>query len=114
MVPDMVDISAGHSPTAIPTVAGVLVSKGTHHAPHPATAAACATLWPMDTLITTSTMTHPTGIVAPLPTLTTSPADITHATIPWTGAALIPATLTALHTKHSQENPTHIQDLQHP
>ena len=41
-------------------------------------------------------MTHPTGIVEPHPTLTTSPTDITHATIPWTKASLAPATPTAL------------------
>ena len=39
MVPDMGDILAGHSPSAIPTATKVAVSEGTPHAPHPAAAA---------------------------------------------------------------------------
>ena len=61
-----------------------------------------ATLWSMDAPIATHTMTHPTGIVTPHPTLTTSTADVTHATIPQTRAGLIPATITMQHRKNSQ------------
>ena len=82
MVPDMGDISAAHSHTAIPTVTGAAVSEGTHHHPHPATTATHTTLWAMDVPIVTHTVTHPTGTVEPHPTLATSPADVTHATIP--------------------------------
>ena len=60
----------------------------------------------MDASITISTMTYPTGTVTPHPTLTTSPTDVTHATILWTGATLTPVTPTALHKKHSQEKPS--------
>ena len=56
-VPDMKDISAGHSPT---TMTEAAVSEDTPHAPHPATAAAPTTLWLMDAPITTHAMT-PTG-----------------------------------------------------
>ena len=77
------------------------VPEGTHYAPHPATAVACATLWLMDAPISTCTRTHPIGIVSPLPTLTTSPTNVTHTTIPQTGAGLTPAALTALHGEHS-------------
>ena len=48
MLQDMGDISAGYSPTTVPTVTEVPVSEGTHHAPHPATAKACTTLHLMD------------------------------------------------------------------
>ena len=84
MIPDMVDISHDHNPTAIPTLTGATVSEGTHCTPHPATTAVCATLQLMDTPITTCAVTHPTSIVAPHPTLATSPIDITHAIIPQT------------------------------
>ena len=53
--------------------------------------------WP----ITTCAMTHPTGIVAPYPAFTISPTNITHTTIPQTGASITPATLTAMHGEHS-------------
>ena len=49
MVPEMGDISAGHSPTTIPSMTEAAVSEGTHHAPYPATAAAPVTLWLIDT-----------------------------------------------------------------
>ena len=35
MIPDMEDISADHSPTAIPTVTEAAVSEGTPHTPYP-------------------------------------------------------------------------------
>ena len=54
----------------------------------------------------------PTSIVTPHPRLAVSPTDVTHAT-PQTGASLAPATCTALHSQHSQEKPSNIQDL-HP
>ena len=44
MVPDMGNISSNHNSATIPTVTGAAVSEGTHHVPHPATAAAHATL----------------------------------------------------------------------
>ena len=56
----------------------------------------------MDASIATHMMTHPTGIVMPHLGLTTSPTDITHATIPRTVARLASATHTALHGDHSQ------------
>ena len=89
---------------AIPTMTGAAVSQGTHHAPHPATAASHATLQQVDACIITHAMTHPTSIVASHPAFATSPGDITSATIPWNGATIIPATPTALHRKQSQEN----------
>ena len=45
MVTDMGDILDNHNLTTT----GAAVSEGTHHAPHPAIAAAHATHWPMDT-----------------------------------------------------------------
>ena len=49
----------------------------------------------------------------PHPTIATSSAEVTHATIPQTGAGLIPATPTALHRRNSQwGKPRHTQDLQ--
>ena len=58
---------------------------------------------------------HPTGIVAPHLTLTTYHADITHATIPWTGASLTSSTPNALHRKCRQlGKPSLAQDLQAP
>ena len=84
MVPDMGDIPADHNPTTIPTLTGAAVSEGTHHAPHPATTAACATLQLMDAPIAICALTHPTGIVESHSTFTTSPRGITHATFPWT------------------------------
>ena len=114
MVPDMGDISAGHSPVTIPILTGEAVSEGTHHTPHPATAATHAALQPMEAPITTHTTTHPISIVTSHPTLTTSPMDITHATIPWTRAPLAPATPIALHRNHSQEKPSQFQDFQLP
>ena len=102
MVTDRGDISADHHPTAVPTVTGAAVSKSTHHPPHPTTAAAQTALQLMDAPIAICAMTHP---------IITSP-DITHITFPWTGASLGPATPTALHRKHSEENPSHAQDHQ--
>ena len=112
MVTDMGDISTNHIPATIPTKTQAAVSEGTYHTPHPATAAAHATLWPMDATIAICVMTYPTGIITPHPVLTTSPADVTHTTNSWTTASLIPATPSALHKKHSQEKPSHAQDLQ--
>ena len=105
MVKDLGDISNDHNPTAIPTATEAAVSEGTHCIPHPATTAAHAPLWLMDIPITIHVVTHPTSIVAPHLALTTSTADVTYTTIPWTGASLNSAPLTALHRKHSQEKP---------
>ena len=57
----------------------------------------------------------PTGIVAPHPTLTTSPTGgITHAT-PQTGTGSHSSKFHCiLHRKHSQEKKSHFQDLQLP
>ena len=68
----------------------------------------------MEAPIATHTMTHPTGTVGLHPTLAISPTDVTHATIPCTGAAIAPATTTTLHRNKSQEKPSHTQDLQLP
>ena len=95
MVPDIGDISAGHSPTAIPTMTETAVFKGTPCVPLPATTAACVTLQPMDISITPHTMIS-TGIVAPHPAHTISPADVTHTT-PQTKTSLAPATPTIQH-----------------
>ena len=114
MVPDMGDISANHNPVTTPTMTGTAVSEGTHCTPHPATAEVYSTLWLMDAPIAIHAMLHPTMIVTPHPTLTTSPADVTHAIIPQTGTSLSLATPTALHRNHSHEKPGHFQDLQSP
>ena len=108
----MRDISAGHSPTAIPTMTEAAVSEGTPHAPHLAITLAHSALWPMEAPIAACTMT-PTGIVTPHPTLTTSLADITHTTSQ-TRASLVSSTPTALHRNHSQEKLSNAQDLQPP
>ena len=83
-----------------------------HCVPYPDFTAAHTTLWPMDASIAIYAMTHPTGIVTPHPTLTTSLADIIHATIPQTRASLTPATPTTLHRKYSQGKPKKPKDLQ--
>ena len=102
MVPDMGDISTDHNHDTVPTATGAAaVSKGTHHTPDPATTAAHATLWLKDVPITICTITHPNSIVTPHSTLATSPADVTHTTVPRTRASLAPATPTILHGKHS-------------
>ena len=110
----MGNISTNHNHATVPTWTGApAVPEGKHYTPHPATAVACTALWTMDTPIATCTMTHPTAIFIPYPTLTTSPTDITYATFPWTGANITPATLTTLHKKHSQwGKPSNTQDLQ--
>ena len=79
MVTDM-----GDNPITIPTVTGAAVSEGACHVPHPTTAAAHAILQPMDASSGIFAVTYSIGIVTPHPTHTTSPADVTHATIPWT------------------------------
>ena len=112
MVPDMGDISAGHSPAANPTVIEAAILEGTPHAPLPATAAALPAPEQMYTPITIHAMT-PTGIVTPHPTLATSPTYITHAT-PQTTASLAPATPTKQHRNLRQEKPKNAQDPQHP
>ena len=68
----------------------------------------------MDAPITICTMMHASSIVTPHPALATSPADVTHATISQTRAALPPATPTTVHRKHSQEKPSYTQDIQPP
>ena len=100
---DMEGISTDHDHTTIPTMTeAAAVSEGAyHHSSIQQAAVAGTALWPMDTPITIHTMTHPLGIVAPHPTLTTSPTNITHATIPWTGDDLTSATLTTWHGEHS-------------
>ena len=108
MVPDIGDISLDNSPTAIPIVTEGAVLEGTPHALLPATTAAYNILQLMDTSITPCTM-RSTGIVTPHPTLTTSPADITH-TPPWTRASPAPAPPTTQHRNLSQEKPNSAQD----
>ena len=88
--------STDHNHATIPTMTGAAaVTKGTYCAPHPATAVAHAALWLIDTAIATCMMTHPRHSCTTSHT-TTSPTDITHATIPQTIASLAPATLTTL------------------
>ena len=71
MFTDMGDISTDHNPIAIPTTTGAAVSEGTHHVPHPATTAACTTLWPMNSSIAICAVSHSTGILTLHPTLST-------------------------------------------
>ena len=75
MVPDIGDISAGHSPAPIPTMTEAAVLEGTPHAPLQATTAACSTLEPMN-----AHAMKPPGIVTTHPALTTSPTGSTHTT----------------------------------
>ena len=113
---DMGDISTDHNHAATPTTTGTAaILEGTHCPPHPATTAVHTTFEWIDAPIITCATTQPTGIVTPHPTLTTSPTNITHATIPQTGVSLTPATLTAWHWEHSYwGKPSHIQDLHPP
>ena len=90
MFPDIGDISADHSPAAIPTVTEAAVLKGTPCTLLPATAADHIALQLRDAPVTPYAVI-PTGIVAPHPTLIMSPADVTHATLQ-NGASLVPAT----------------------
>ena len=112
MVPDIGDISPGHSPAAVLTLTEAAVLEGIPHTPLPATTAACTTLWPMDAPITTPAMT-PTNIVTPHTTLATSPTDVTHATLQ-TRAGLALATPTAQHRNLSPEKPNNTKDPQPP
>ena len=112
MAPDIGDISAGHSPTPVPTLIEAAVLEDIHHAPLSATTAAHTTLLPMDSPITPHTLI-PTGIVMPYPTFTTSPADTTHTT-PQTRASLTPATPTAQYKDLSPEMSSNAPDPQHP
>ena len=111
MVIDIRDISTYQNPTAIPTATGLAVSEGSQCTPHSATTVAHATFWVMDVPIAICTVTYQTGIVTPLPTLATSPMNITHTTITQTRASLLLLHCTG---KHSQEKPSHTQDLQPP
>ena len=92
IVPNMGDISAGQSPSTIPTVTEAAVLEGTSDALLPAIVAGNTTLWLIDAPITTHSVTPP-GIVTPHPILATSPTDITYPTLQ-TGAGLTPATPT--------------------
>ena len=75
MVSDIGDITADHSPAPIHATTEVAVLEGTPCALCPAIAAACTTLRVMDGPVT------PCAIVTPYPTLATSPAGTTHATL---------------------------------
>ena len=108
MDPDMEDISADHSLIPIPTITEAAVVEGTPHTLLPATAAACTTFQPMD-----DPMTPHTLIVAPLPTLSTSPADVTNTT-PLTTASLTPTNPTPQCKDLSSEESSNAQDLQFP
>ena len=78
---DMGDISTDHS--TIPTMTGAAaVIEGTHHTPHPATAAAHTTFGLIDAPITTYTATQAIGMVTPHLKHTSSPTNFTHTTIP--------------------------------
>ena len=68
-VPDMGNISAGHSPAAVPTIIEAVVSEDTPCTPHLATVAALATHLLMDAPITTHAMTPS---ISQLPCETTS------------------------------------------
>ena len=111
-IPDMGDISAGHSPAVIPTMTEAAVSEGTPHALHSATVAAHAALKLMDTTITTCTMT-PTGIVTSHPVTChfSCRCHSCHSTdLSWSCSS----NSTTMHRKHSQEKPSNAQDLQPP
>ena len=113
---DMGDISIDHNHTTISTAAeAAAITKGTHHTPQSAFTVAHTTLWLVNTPIATHTATCTMGIVVLHLEHTTSPNDITHATIPQTVAGFTQATLTALHRDHSQwRRPSHTWDLQPP
>ena len=108
MVPDIGDITADHSSAPIYTLTEAADLEGTPCTLPPATTSAHAILQPIETPITLHTMI-PTGIVVPHPTLTISPADITHAT-PWTGADLTPAAPTTQHKNLSPGKSINPQD----
>ena len=98
----MGDIPTDYNHTVNPTVTRAAVTEGTHHAPHPATTVAHATLWLTNAFITTCARTYPTGTVTSHLEQATSPTNVTHATTPHTVASLTPATITTLHEDHSQ------------
>ena len=101
MVTDMGDISTSHNHITAPILTGATAVSEEHYTLHPTTTVIDTNLWQMDISIAIHTTTHPTGIVAPHLALTTSPTDISHATIPWTRTSLGQATPTTLHSKHS-------------
>ena len=112
MAPSMGDISAGHIPGPCPTTTEAAVLEGTPCTPLPATAAACATPQLMDASITPCAVI-PTGIVVPHPTLATSPAGATHATL-HTRASLSSAHPTKQHKDLSPAKSNNASDPQHP
>ena len=107
MVWDIEDVTADHSPTPIHTTTELAVSEGTPCALLPATTADHTALQLMDAPIT------PHVIVAPHPTLTTSPACTTHATS-WTRASLTPATLTTQYKDPNQGMSSNAKTLNPP
>ena len=107
-VPDIGDISAGHSPTLIPTMTEAAVLEGipycsssTHHSSLSCPSADGCSCYPYAMI--------PTDIVTLHPTLTTSPVGATHAT-PWTRASLTPATPATPHKDLSPRKSSNAQD----
>ena len=96
-VPDMGDISAGQSPTTIPTMTETAVSEGTPSTPHPATMADCTAFQPMDASITHSC--HDTNQHSCSPSSTCHFSNRHHSCHSRPRVGLASATSTALHRK---------------
>ena len=109
IAPDIGYISAGYSPTLIPTVTEAAVLVCTHNTPLAANHAAPQ---PMDVLIILYAMI-PSVIVALHPTLTIPPVGATHAT-PWTIASLASAAPTMQHKDLIPGKSSNAQDPQLP
>ena len=112
MVPCIGDISADHSPAAVPTMTEAAVLESTPHALFLATTTACATPQLIDAPVTPHAVIS-TGIVTPHPALANSTTDFTHTT-PQTRASLAPATPITQHRNLSLEKPQSAQDLNRP
>ena len=111
MAPDIGDISAGHSPTHIPTMTEAAVLEGTPYALL-AIAAAHAAPQLMNVPITPHAVIS-TGIAILHPALFTSPVGATHATL-WIRASLTSATSSTQHKDVSPEKSCNAQDPQPP
>ena len=112
MAPDIGNITADHSPVPVHTKTEAAALEGTPYTHLPATAAACATIQPIDAPIAPQAVI-PTGIVVPNPTLNISPIGTAHAT-PQTGADLVPAAPTMQHKNLSPGKSSNPQDPQPP
>ena len=110
MVTDMGYISTNHNPATVPTMTGAAVSEDTQCSSSSHCSSSCCPFGQWVFPLTICAMTYPTSIVTPHPTLTTSPADITHAhySMDWSWSC----SSNSHHTtqEHRQENPGHAQE----